>query len=230
MCCFVFRRDRSAKKIVVLWALRRHTHIAASHSTPHEHTAHPAPVAPSDSHRGRSEGRKRQAAEGWQGADATSMAPPCAVSTTTAAHADAGALCAVRFQLQTRPVSKKGWALGFGATHAHRTARPMHILHIARWWSIDSFRMTTVHHRSDTPINSSSREAASAALVARAYSLLFFSTPIYRSRRFVRILFFQFPGILFQFQNHFFLFEFSQAVSNRFCLDDVICLWTQTQS
>ena len=56
--------------------LGRHTHIVASHSTPHAHTAHRAPVASIDNHRGRGEGRQSHAAEGWQGAHATSMTPP----------------------------------------------------------------------------------------------------------------------------------------------------------
>ena len=34
--------------------------------------------------RGRGEGRQSNAAEGWQGADATSITPPCALSTTAA--------------------------------------------------------------------------------------------------------------------------------------------------
>ena len=76
-----------------------HTRILL-HSTPHAHTAHRAAVASIDSHRGRGEGRQRHAAEGSQGADATSMAPPCALSTATAAHADAGALRAAFFLLQ----------------------------------------------------------------------------------------------------------------------------------
>ena len=47
-------------------------------------------------------------------------------------HADAGALRDVVFLLQTRPVREKRSrrAVGSGAAHAHRTARPTHTLHI----------------------------------------------------------------------------------------------------
>ena len=50
-------------------------------------------------------------------------------------------LCAVFFLLQTRAVGEKSTrALGSGATHAHRTARPTHALHNApRWRQLTAF-------------------------------------------------------------------------------------------
>ena len=87
--------------------------------------------------RGRGEGRQRHVAEGWQGAGATSMIPPRALSTKLP-HIDAGAWCPnlLFFLLQT-PSSghrKSSRALGPAATHAHRTARPTHTPNNAPRW------------------------------------------------------------------------------------------------
>ena len=163
LCAVFFFYDRPV--VVVLWALGRHTHIAASQSTPHAHIVHRAPLSSINSHRGRGEGRQRHAVEGWQGADATSMTPPCALSTTAAHHADAGALYAVLFLLQTRPVSEN---LCFGRWSDTRTSHSTPHAQTARrppMASIDSLRVTAVQNRSPT---SCSSRAAAAALVARA--------------------------------------------------------------
>ena len=79
-------------------------------------------------------------------------------------------LCAVIFFLQTRPVSEKTShrAVGSGGTHAHRTARPTHTLHIAlpiapRWRLLTAFARLTysIEH-------THLAEAAAAAAVALA--------------------------------------------------------------
>ena len=68
-------------------------------------------------------------AEGWQGADATSITPPCALSTAAACLRGCSVCCL--FLLQTRAISEEsGGALSTGACdRATRTARRTHALH-----------------------------------------------------------------------------------------------------
>ena len=219
VCRFFFtyrRRDRSGKK-----SRRRAGGSGATHAyrciTQHAPRTHrpSRPVSSIGNHRGRSEGRQSHAAEGWQTAYATSMTPPCALSSILQ-HADAGALCAVLFLLQTRPVSENRSCrdLGFGATHAHRTARPTHTLHIAPpVASIDSLGMIAVQHRSNTPSSSGKAAAAAAsaaALVARAKFIIFLN-PHLTSQRLVRSYFLFFNVLDFFSTSKPFFFNMEQT-------------------
>ena len=82
---FVFLRPVSEKRRRrAVGSGATHAYISLHRIARPTHTAHRAPVAPIDSHQGRGEGRQSHAAEGWQGPDATSITPPCALSTTAA--------------------------------------------------------------------------------------------------------------------------------------------------
>ena len=89
-------------------------------------------------------------------------------------HADAGALCAVLFLLQTRAVSEKSdGALGSGA--CDRASRTPHSTptHMA---SIGILRMTSVEHRAHTRSSSSNNSSRTRTRSPSERSLPFLST------------------------------------------------------
>ena len=106
-------------------------------------------------------------------------------------HADAGALCAVLFVLQTRAVSEKVivlCALGrVTPPYAHRTARPTHIA------SFHSLRMTAVEHRAHTRSSSSSSTGSPS-------EVCYFSQPTYRIEAVCLPVFFKFLEFDFHFK------------------------------
>ena len=84
--------------------------------------------------RGCGEGQQSPAADGWQGADATSMTPRCGVGCRLLNCSMLTRVLRVLSVVFAAEVPGSCRALGSGATHTHHTARPTQTLHIAPRW------------------------------------------------------------------------------------------------
>ena len=117
-------------------------------------------------------------------------------------------LCVLFFSAAGATGQRKNLCSGlWGDTRISHSTPHAHTAHRPLVSSIDSLRMTAVQHRSHTPSSSSSSGSSSSTNSTRSPSVVYyFSQPAYIAAvgLFVCCIF-QFPGILLQLQNRFFL-------------------------
>ena len=158
--------------------------------------------------RGRREGRESHAAEGSQGANATSMTLPCSPTTYCCSMLTWVLRVLSFFLVQTRAVTGKrsrdlGPGVCDGATRTPHSTPHARTAQRAPVGSVDSLRMTAVGHRAHT------HAAAAAALVARAYSTALLNRHLASKPLIFRI--FQISTILFPLKNRNLWFGFSHC-------------------